>query len=85
MTPLRSRAELLEKLADLLEQDRFRLAALQTHEVGKPWREADADVAEAVDFCRYYARRLIPELGPANWATWREKTMSCCMRGAVRR
>lgn len=64
-TPLRSRAELLEKLADLLEQDRFRLAALQTHEVGKPWREADADVAEAVDFCRYYARRLIPELGPA--------------------
>jgi RHH-type transcriptional regulator, proline utilization regulon repressor / proline dehydrogenase / delta 1-pyrroline-5-carboxylate dehydrogenase len=25
-------------------------------ECGKPWREADADVAEAIDFCRYYAQ-----------------------------
>jgi RHH-type transcriptional regulator, proline utilization regulon repressor / proline dehydrogenase / delta 1-pyrroline-5-carboxylate dehydrogenase len=64
-TPLRDRAELLEGVAGLLEQDRFRLAALQTHEAGKPWQEADADVAEAIDFCRYYARRAIPELGPA--------------------
>jgi RHH-type proline utilization regulon transcriptional repressor/proline dehydrogenase/delta 1-pyrroline-5-carboxylate dehydrogenase len=29
---------------------------LQVFEVGKPWREADADVAEAIDFCEYYAR-----------------------------
>ena len=40
------------------------LAALQTYEVGKPWREADADVAEAIDFCRYYARQALTELGP---------------------
>ena len=25
-------------------------------EAGKPWREADADVCEAIDFCEYYAR-----------------------------
>jgi RHH-type proline utilization regulon transcriptional repressor/proline dehydrogenase/delta 1-pyrroline-5-carboxylate dehydrogenase len=31
------------------------LAALIIREAGKPWREADADVAEAIDFCRYYA------------------------------
>ena len=53
---------LLEKLADRLEQDRFDLAALQTLEVSKPWREADADVAEAIDFCRYYARQSLIEL-----------------------
>ncbi|HER62642.1 MAG TPA: aldehyde dehydrogenase family protein, partial [Desulfobacteraceae bacterium] len=63
--PVLERAKLLEKLAGLLEENRFELAALQTHEVGKPWREADADVAEAIDFCRYYARRSLTELGPA--------------------
>ena len=32
-------------------------------ECGKPWREADADVAEAIDFLEFYAadwRRLAP-------------------------
>lgn len=62
--PLRHRAGLLEKLAALLEKDRFDLAALQAYEVGKPWREADADVMEAIDFCRYYARQALKELGP---------------------
>ncbi len=61
---LTDRAMLLEKLADLLERDRFDLAALQTFETAKPWREADADVAEAIDFCRYYARQALVELGP---------------------
>jgi RHH-type proline utilization regulon transcriptional repressor/proline dehydrogenase/delta 1-pyrroline-5-carboxylate dehydrogenase len=62
--PLAERAGLLEALADRLEQGRMALAALQCLEVGKPWREADADVAEAVDFCRYYARQALSELGP---------------------
>ena len=61
---LHERAMLLEKLADRLTTDRYELAALQTFEVGKPWREADADVAEAIDFCRYYARRALVELSP---------------------
>ena len=61
---LRKRAELLENLAGQLEQDRFELAALQAYEVGKPRREADADAAEAIDFCRYYARRALKELAP---------------------
>ena len=63
-TPLGARAELLENLAVRLEQNRFELAALQVHEVGKPWREADGDVAEAIDFCRYYARQALLELAP---------------------
>jgi RHH-type proline utilization regulon transcriptional repressor/proline dehydrogenase/delta 1-pyrroline-5-carboxylate dehydrogenase len=49
------RINIINKAADLMEEDRFRLAALITIEAGKPWKEADADVAEAIDFCRYYA------------------------------
>jgi RHH-type proline utilization regulon transcriptional repressor/proline dehydrogenase/delta 1-pyrroline-5-carboxylate dehydrogenase len=62
--PLTERAQLLEKLADVLEADRDALSALQCFEVGKPWKEADGDVAEAVDFCRYYARQALLELAP---------------------
>ena len=62
--PMRDRAVILEKLGDLLEADRDQLSAIQCIEVGKPWKEADADVAEAVDFCRYYARQALVELAP---------------------
>ena len=44
---------------------RFELAAWQVRECAKQWREADADVAEAIDFCRFYAaemRRLRPHV-----------------------
>lgn len=62
--PLEERCHLLEILADRLTADRVPLAALLVWEVGKPWNEADADVAEAIDFCRYYARQARIELGP---------------------
>ena len=38
-----------------MRNQRFELAAWEVHECGKPWIEADADVAEAIDFCMYYA------------------------------
>ncbi len=53
------RAAQFNKLADLMERDRFDLIAQQVLEVGKPWTEADGDVAEAIDFCRYYAREAL--------------------------
>jgi RHH-type proline utilization regulon transcriptional repressor/proline dehydrogenase/delta 1-pyrroline-5-carboxylate dehydrogenase len=62
--PLEVRAGRVNELAARLERDRFRLAAMEVHEQAKPWREADADVAEAIDFCRYYARQALIELGP---------------------
>ena len=31
------------------------MASWQVIECGKSWREADADVCEAIDFCEYYA------------------------------
>jgi len=60
--PLAARAAHLNELAACLEKDRVHLAALEVHEQAKPWREADADVAEAIDFCRYYARQALIEL-----------------------
>ena len=61
---LSDRADCLRELARRLEADRLRLIALEVHEQAKPWREADADVAEAIDFCHYYARQAEIELAP---------------------
>lgn len=63
-TPLHERRRMLEKLGELLQGCRQQLAALQCFEVGKSWVEADADVVEAIDFCRYYAWRAGVELSP---------------------
>jgi RHH-type proline utilization regulon transcriptional repressor/proline dehydrogenase/delta 1-pyrroline-5-carboxylate dehydrogenase len=58
ITPV-TRAELLRKAADRMEARRFELAATAVLECGKPWREADADVTEAVDHTRYYAEQIV--------------------------
>ena len=54
----KERAALLDRVADILERDRFDLAAIEVAECAKPWRDADADIAEAIDFCRYYAWQM---------------------------
>jgi RHH-type proline utilization regulon transcriptional repressor/proline dehydrogenase/delta 1-pyrroline-5-carboxylate dehydrogenase len=63
-TPARDRAELMFRTADVLRRRRFELAAWEVFETGKQWREADADVAEAVDFLEYYGRGMIRLAGP---------------------
>ena len=57
-TKPQERSLLVEKLGNWIEQQRYELAAWMIYEVGKTWREADADVAEAIDFCHYYAREM---------------------------
>ena len=57
-TPVEERARIVERAADLLEARRFELNALEILEAGKPWIEADADVSEAIDFCRFYAAEM---------------------------
>ncbi len=54
-TPARERAKVLRNLATIFRRERFSLMALEVLEVGKTWTEADGDIAEAVDFCEYYA------------------------------
>ena len=57
-TSVSDRCKLLISLADKMENRRYSLAALQVLEVGKSWKAADADVCEAIDFCRYYAEEM---------------------------
>jgi RHH-type proline utilization regulon transcriptional repressor/proline dehydrogenase/delta 1-pyrroline-5-carboxylate dehydrogenase len=52
------RAAYLYRAADEMRKKRFELAALEVLEVGKSWKEADADVAEAIDFLDYYGREI---------------------------
>jgi len=54
-TPVKERAQVLLNAAELMEARRASLSATIIMEAGKPWLEADADVAEAIDFLRYYA------------------------------
>jgi RHH-type transcriptional regulator, proline utilization regulon repressor / proline dehydrogenase / delta 1-pyrroline-5-carboxylate dehydrogenase len=56
--PAGERAAIIERAAELMEARRFELGALEVFEAGKPWIEADADISEAVDFCRYYALEM---------------------------
>ncbi len=58
-SPAAERADLLRTAARIMGRRRFELAAWIVYEVAKPWREADADVAEAIDFCNFYADEVL--------------------------
>ena len=58
------RAAVLFRAAGPARRRRAELAAWQVREVGKSWAEADADVAEAIDYLEYYGREMI-RLGKA--------------------
>jgi len=64
-TPADERAEALERLADLLEERRALLMALCVKEAGKTAMDAQAEVREAADFCRYYAARARADFAQA--------------------
>lgn len=53
------RAGLIHRVGDLIAERTYEFAAWQTFEAGKNWAEAEADVAEAIDFCRYYAHQAL--------------------------
>jgi 1-pyrroline-5-carboxylate dehydrogenase len=53
------RADVLFKAANILKRRRHEISALMTLEAGKPWVEADADTAEAIDFLEYYGRQML--------------------------
>ncbi|HZV53645.1 MAG TPA: bifunctional proline dehydrogenase/L-glutamate gamma-semialdehyde dehydrogenase, partial [Rhodocyclaceae bacterium] len=57
-TPASARCAMVRRAAGRIVERRRELAALEVLEVAKPWREADADVAEAADFLWYYADQM---------------------------
>jgi 1-pyrroline-5-carboxylate dehydrogenase len=57
--PVEVRASLLLNAAAIIRDRKFEFAAWLTYEVGKNWTEADADVAETIDFLEFYAREAL--------------------------
>lgn len=54
-SPASERSATLKRAAALMRDRRWELAAWEVFEVGKGWREADADVIEAIDYLNFYA------------------------------
>src|SRR5215211_2193865 len=54
-----ARARILLRASAIIKRRRFELFAWEAHEAGKTWAEADAEVAEAIDFMEYYAREML--------------------------
>lgn len=57
--PPEERANVLLKAAKILRERKLEFAAWQVFEVGKNWAEADADVAEAIDYLEFYSREML--------------------------
>jgi 1-pyrroline-5-carboxylate dehydrogenase len=77
--PAEQRVKYLFRAAQLVRERKFELTALVCYEVGKSWIEADADIAETVDFCEFYGRemlrlaepqKLTPMRGERNYLTY---------------
>jgi 1-pyrroline-5-carboxylate dehydrogenase len=58
-TSVEQRAALLHAVAGMLRDRKFEFAAWMVYEVGKNWAEADADIAETIDFAEFYAREAL--------------------------
>jgi RHH-type proline utilization regulon transcriptional repressor/proline dehydrogenase/delta 1-pyrroline-5-carboxylate dehydrogenase len=61
--PFAERAAIIRRVGNIIRERADYLTGLIIREAGKTWREADADVAEAIDFCLYYADEML-RLGP---------------------
>jgi len=53
------RAKCLFRAAKMVRERKFELNALVCYEVGKTWVEADADIAETIDFLEFYGREML--------------------------
>ena len=74
--PVEERVATIYRTADILRKRRFELDAWLVYEIGKTWPEADADIAELIDFCEFYGRealrlaspqKLVPMRGEKNY------------------
>ncbi|MDZ4264693.1 MAG: aldehyde dehydrogenase family protein [Mycobacterium sp.] len=57
-TPVTERSELLDRVADLLQRDKERLASLETRDTGKTLAESRIDIDDVTSVFRYYARLI---------------------------
>ncbi|MBX9774368.1 MAG: L-glutamate gamma-semialdehyde dehydrogenase [Xanthobacteraceae bacterium] len=87
-TPADTRAAVLDRAADLMQERRGALIALMQDEGGKTLDDCVSEVREAIDFCRYYAvetrRALAPRMlpgptGESNALTYRGRGVFVCI------
>ena len=57
--PVKERVSLLLRSANIIRDRKFEFCAWLIYEVGKNWSEADADVAETIDFLEYYSSEAL--------------------------
>ena len=58
-TSVEERASLLFRVGDVMRERKLEFMAWLVFEVSKNWLEADADIAETIDFCEFYAREAL--------------------------
>jgi 1-pyrroline-5-carboxylate dehydrogenase len=58
-TSAEERASLVHTVACILRERKYEFSAWMVYEVGKNWAEADADIAETIDFAELYAREAL--------------------------
>ena len=58
-TPVEERARLLLRTGEILRRRKHEFSAWMIFEVSKNWAEADADIAELIDFCEFYSREAL--------------------------
>jgi 1-pyrroline-5-carboxylate dehydrogenase len=58
-TPVEERAGLLFRVAEIIRDRKFEFGSWMVFEVGKNWAEADADIAETIDFAEFYAHEAL--------------------------
>jgi 1-pyrroline-5-carboxylate dehydrogenase len=63
-TPAKDRIAMLKRTAKLMRERKLEFDAWLVFEAGKTWPEAEAEVAEAIDFCEYYALEMERLSGP---------------------
>ena len=57
-TPAPERWKKIIRIAAILRERKHEFSAMMVLEESKSWPEADADTAEAIDFCEFYAREM---------------------------
>lgn len=80
-TDVDARADILLKMADVLETHYGELIVFCVREAGKVLVDAIAEVREAIDFCRYYAAIARTTLAPQELAGYTGETNTLRMYG----
>ena len=75
----RNASNLLLKTSKILLDRKYYYEARLVYEVGKTWPEADADVAEAIDFIEYYARAMGGLMAPQPLTPYPVRSTTCAI------